>query len=153
MNPRDIAGERKQKNKQTNKTGCTPSVATTPIDHHLSPRNRPLQTESQSQKDWRTDLSSMPLWRRGPNNSTLPAILLTAPPSKAADMAHLCVPQNQALGSAGELFLTSKYAALTGSERGFSQRNHHVKRRRRRSVSKVGVEAVSTCVWVYTDNN
>ena len=29
---------------------------------------------------------------------TLPAILLTPPPSKAADMAHLCVPQNQALG-------------------------------------------------------
>ena len=27
-----------------------------------------------------------------------PAVLLTLPPSKAADMAHLCVPQNQALG-------------------------------------------------------
>ena len=30
--------------------------------------------------------------------TTLPAILLTLPPSKAADMAHLCVPQNQPLG-------------------------------------------------------
>ena len=26
------------------------------------------------------------------------AVLLTLPPSKAADMAHLCVPQNQAQG-------------------------------------------------------
>ena len=38
------------------------------------------------------------LWRGGPNTTTWPAVLLTPPPSKAADMAHLCVPQNQALG-------------------------------------------------------
>ena len=40
----------------------------------------------------------MPLWRSGPNIRALPAILLTLPPSKAADMIHLCFPQNQALG-------------------------------------------------------
>ena len=40
----------------------------------------------------------MPLWSGGPNTRTLPEILLTLPPSEAADMAHLCVPQNQALG-------------------------------------------------------
>ena len=40
----------------------------------------------------------MPLWRGRPNTRTLPTVLLTPPPSKAADMAHLCVPQNQALG-------------------------------------------------------
>ena len=39
----------------------------------------------------------MPLWRSGPNTRISTAILLTLPPSKAADMAHLCVPQNQAL--------------------------------------------------------
>ena len=30
--------------------------------------------------------------------ATLPTVLLTPPASKAADMAHLSVPQNQALG-------------------------------------------------------
>ena len=40
----------------------------------------------------------LPLWRGGPNTRTSPIILLTLPASKAADMAHLCVPQNQALG-------------------------------------------------------
>ena len=40
----------------------------------------------------------MPLWRSRPNTRTLPAILLTPPPSKAADMAHLRPPQSQALG-------------------------------------------------------
>ena len=30
--------------------------------------------------------------------STLPTVLLTPSASTAADMAHLCVPQNQALG-------------------------------------------------------
>ena len=39
----------------------------------------------------------MPLWRGGPNTRTLPTVLLTPSASKAADMAHLCVPQNQAL--------------------------------------------------------
>ena len=34
----------------------------------------------------------------GPNTRTLPAVLFTLPPSKSADMAHLSVPQNQALG-------------------------------------------------------
>ena len=38
----------------------------------------------------------MPLWRGGPNTRTLPTVLLTPSASKAADMAHLCVPQNQA---------------------------------------------------------
>ena len=40
----------------------------------------------------------MPLWRGGPNTRTLPTVLHTPSASKAADMAHLCVPQNQALG-------------------------------------------------------
>ena len=40
----------------------------------------------------------MPLWRGGPNTRTLPTVLLTPSASTAADMAHLCVPQNQALG-------------------------------------------------------
>ena len=40
----------------------------------------------------------MPQWRGGPNTRTLPTVPLTPPASKAADMAHLCVPQNQALG-------------------------------------------------------
>ena len=40
----------------------------------------------------------MPLWRGGPNTRTLPTVLLTPSANKAADMAHLCVPQNQALG-------------------------------------------------------
>ena len=91
-------------------------------------------------------------WRGGPNTRTLPTVLLPPPPSKAVDMAHLCIPQNQALGvcrgrpntrtlptvlplhhqawqpiwltcvslktklwgSAEDLFLTSKYAALKG---------------------------------------
>ena len=43
-------------------------------------------------------LRTMPLWRGGPNTRTLPTVLLTPSASKAADMAHLCVPQNQALG-------------------------------------------------------
>ena len=80
------------------KPGCTPSAATTPRDHHLSPQKRPLRTEKPSQEDWRKDLRSMPLWRGGPNTRTLPTVKLTPPASKAADMAHLCVPQNQALG-------------------------------------------------------
>ena len=40
----------------------------------------------------------MPLWRGGPKTRTLPTVLLTPSASKAADMAHLCVPPNQALG-------------------------------------------------------
>ena len=40
----------------------------------------------------------MPLWRGGPNTRTLPTVLLTPSASKASDMTHLCVPQNQALG-------------------------------------------------------
>ena len=40
----------------------------------------------------------MPLWRGGPNTRTLPTVLLTPSASKAADMAHLCVLQKQALG-------------------------------------------------------
>ena len=34
------------------KPGRTPSVTTTPTDHHLSPQNRPLQTEFPPPKDW-----------------------------------------------------------------------------------------------------
>ena len=34
----------------------------------------------------------------GEVDQTPETVLLTLPPSKAADMAHLCVPQNQALG-------------------------------------------------------
>ena len=92
---------RKQSSSQTHyrpKPGRTPSAATTPTDHHLSPQNRPLQTEQPSQEGWRKDLRSMPLWRGGQNTRTLPTVLLTPSASKAADMAHLCVPQNQALG-------------------------------------------------------
>ena len=44
------------------------------------------------------DLCSMPLWRGGPNTRTLPTVLLTPSASKAADMAHLCIPQKHALG-------------------------------------------------------
>ena len=40
----------------------------------------------------------MPLSRGGPNTRTLPTVLLTPSASKAADMAHLGFPQNQALG-------------------------------------------------------
>ena len=42
--------------------------------------------------------AQMPLWRGGPNTRTLPTVLLTPSASKAADMAHLCVSPNQALG-------------------------------------------------------
>ena len=63
-----------------------------------SPQNRPLQTEQPFQEDWPKDTRSMPLWRGGPNTRTLPTALLTPSASKAVDMAHLCVPQNQALG-------------------------------------------------------
>ena len=62
------------------------------------PQDRPPQTEWPSREDWRKDLSSVPLWRGGPNTRTLPAVLLIPPASQAADMAHLCVPQNQVLG-------------------------------------------------------
>ena len=40
----------------------------------------------------------MPLWRGGPNTRTLPTVLFTPSASKATDMAHLCVPQNQVQG-------------------------------------------------------
>ena len=46
----------------------------------------------------KTGLRSMPQWRGRPNTRILPTVLLTPSASKAADMAHLCVPQNQALG-------------------------------------------------------
>ena len=32
------------------------------------------------------------------DKNRIPTVLLTLPPSKAADMVHLCVPKNQALG-------------------------------------------------------
>ena len=78
----------------------------------------------------------MPLWRSGPNNRTLPAILVTILPSKTTDMTHLCVPQNQALGGSADLFMASKYAALKG-ERIYSQCNHHIERRRRKPILNV----------------
>ena len=80
------------------KSGCTPTAALTPTDHHLSPQKRPLQTEQPSQEDWRKALRSTALWRGRPNTRTLPTVLLTPPASKAADVAHSCVPQKQALG-------------------------------------------------------
>ena len=76
-----------------------PSLSgTTPTDHQLSPQSRPLQTEQPSEKDGHRNLSSMPLRRSGPYTTLFPAILLTLPSSKAVDKAHLCIPQNQALG-------------------------------------------------------
>ena len=77
--------------------GQSSSAATTPTDHRLPPQNRPLQIEQPSEKDWRKDLSSILLWRNGPNTRTCPAILFNLPPSEAADIAHLRAPQNQAL--------------------------------------------------------
>ena len=77
---------------------------------------------------WRPQLNAPVEKQRGPNTRTLPAILLILPPSKAADMAHLCVPQNQALGvyrgSVPDIQVCST------RERGSSQCNHHIKRRR-----------------------
>ena len=60
----------------------------------------------------------------GPNTRTIPTALLTPSASKAADMAHLCVPQNQALGVCRGFVPHSR-------ERGSSQRSHHIKHRRR----------------------
>ena len=67
------------------KPGRTVSADTTRADHHLSPQNRPLQTDKPYQKDGRKDLNA-------------PAETQTKHQNKAADMAHLCVAQNQALG-------------------------------------------------------
>ena len=40
----------------------------------------------------------MPLWRSRLNTTNFPEILFPLLLSKAADMAHLCVPPNQELG-------------------------------------------------------
>ena len=58
----------------------------------------------------------MLLWRGGPNTRTIPAILLTLPPSKAADMAHLCVPQNQAPGVCRRLLPDIQVCGTHGRE-------------------------------------
>ena len=64
------------------------------------------------------------------NTRTLAAILLTLPASKAADMAHLCVPQNQALVVFNRF--VPEYPSMWHSrERGLLH-NHHIERRRRR---------------------
>ena len=70
----------------------------------------------------------MPLWRGRANTRTFPAILFTLPPSEAADMAHLCVPQNQAWGSTEDLFLASKYEALTGESILSTQPSHRTQK-------------------------
>ena len=93
--------------------------------------------------DWRKDLRSMPLWRGGLNTRTLPTVLLTPPASKAADMAHLCVPQNQALGVCRRLFLTSKYAALTGEWIQSTQPSHRKQRRTITGPGKTGPISVT----------
>ena len=72
-----------------------------------------------SQEDWR----SIPLWRGGPNTRTLPTVLLIPQASKAADMAHLCVSQNQALGVCIGFVPDIQVYGTYG--RGSSQRNHH----------------------------
>ena len=116
------------------KPGLTPSPATTPTNHTLWPQNRPLQTEQPSQQDWHKYLSSMPLWRSGPITRTWPAILLTIPPSKAAYMTHLCVPESSS--SWGLRRICSWHSIMRHSrERGSSQRNHHIERKRRRRAN------------------
>ena len=68
-------------------------------------------------------------------------IIVTIPTSKAAGMAHLCVPQNQKVCRRLCSWHPSMwYSRERGSsqhnhhiERGSSQRNHHIKRRRRRT--------------------
>ena len=72
--------------------------------------------------------TSVPLWRGGPNTRTWPTVLLTPPASKAADMAHLCVPQNQALGVCRGFVPDIQVCSTHGS----SQRNNHIQRRGRR---------------------
>ena len=64
-----------------------------------------------------TDLRSLPLWRRGPNARTFHAILPTLPPSKATDMAHLYVPQNQALGVCRRFVPDIQICSTHGRER------------------------------------
>ena len=61
-------------------------------------------------------------WRSGQNTDTLPAILLTVPPSKTADTALVCVLRNQAL------WVCRRFVLL---ERGSSQSKHSIERRRR----------------------
>ena len=56
------------------------------------------------------------LWRSAPNIRTLPAILLTTPPSKAADMAHLRSPQNQALGVCSKFVPDTQVCGTHGRE-------------------------------------
>ena len=68
------------------------------IIFHLRTSHCRLNSHVKRKEDEHKDLCSMPLWRGGPNTRTLPTVLLTPPASKAADLAHLFVPQNQALG-------------------------------------------------------
>ena len=72
----------------------------------------------------------MPLRRGGPNTRTLPTVLLTPPASKATDMAHLCVLKTKLWGSAEDLFLTSKYAALTGERILSTQPSHRTQKKK-----------------------
>ena len=74
------------------------------------------------------------MWRSGPDTRTIPAVLPTLPPSKAADMAHLCAPQNQAGRRFTEdLFLPSK---IRHSREKGSHRTHKKKRRKKKKKEK-----------------
>ena len=72
-------------------------------------------------------LSSMPMWRGSPNTRTFPAILFTLPSVKVADMAHLCVPQNQALGVHRRF--APEYAALMGERVDSTQPSHQTQKK------------------------
>ena len=77
----------------------------------LQKKTKQHKTPTEQQNANRKDraLSSVPLWRNRPNRNTTTLPVIWLPSSKAADMAHLCVLQNQALGvcrSAEALFLT-----------------------------------------------
>ena len=67
---------------------------------HTSPRRSPTMVTLYNTRFVECEncrhLTVVGLHDTGP--STLPIVLLTPPASKAADMAHLCVPQNLALG-------------------------------------------------------
>ena len=67
------------------------------ISCHNTNRPSSFTSEQATANDWHKNLRSMPPWRGRPNTRTLPTVLLTPPASKAAGMAHLCVPQNQAV--------------------------------------------------------
>ena len=98
-----------------------------PADHYLSPQNRPQQTEQPSQEDWSKDLSSMPLWRSGPNAKTFPEILLTTT-KQGSRYGPLVCPSKPSPG--GLQRICSWHPTMQHSrERGSGQRIHHIERR------------------------